>query len=148
MFSSTSSASLPFRAVLVAGCIAGCGGKKQASQTNPEPATVTSEDIARSPGEPVEEQLMARFPGVTVLRTSGGTVVRIRGATSLNGTNEPLYIIDGIRVRPGLDGALAGLDPHDIAMIQVLKDAVSMVTYGGDAANGVIIIKTKRAPPR
>ena len=144
MFSSTSSASL----LLLAGCVAACGGKKQTSQTNPEPATVTSEDLARSPGEPIEEQLMARFPGVTVMRTSGGTVIRIRGATSLNGTNEPLYIIDGIRVRPGLDGALSGLDPHDIAMIQVLKDAVSMVTYGGDAANGVIIVKTKRPPPR
>lgn len=144
MFSPTSSASL----FLLAGCVVACGGRKQASKTNPEPATVTAEDIARSPGEPVEEQLMARFPGVTVLRTSGGTVIRIRGATSLNGTNEPLYIIDGVRVHPGLDGALSGLDPHDIAMIQVLKDAVSMVTYGGDAANGVIIIKTKRPPPR
>ena len=144
MFSSTLPASLLLPAVL----IAACGGKKQASRTNPEPATVTSEDLARSPGEPVEEQLMSRFPGVTVLRTSGGTVIRIRGATSLSGTNEPLYIIDGVRVRPGLDGALSGLDPHDIAMIQVLKDAVSMVTYGGDAANGVIIVKTKRAPPR
>ena len=144
----TSAASRVLTAALLVGSIVACGGKKKTAQSNPEPATVTSEDIARSPGEPIEEQLMARFPGVTVLRTSGGLVIRIRGATSLNGTNEPLYIIDGVRVRPGLDGALAGLDPHDIALIQVLKDAVSMVTYGGDAANGVIIIKTKRPPQR
>jgi TonB-dependent SusC/RagA subfamily outer membrane receptor len=86
---------------------------------------------------------MSRFPGVTVTRTSNGIAIRIRGATSLRGSNEPLYVIDGMRIRPGPDGSLAGLDPHDIEMIQVLKDAVSMVTYGGDAANGVIVIKTK-----
>ena len=86
---------------------------------------------------------MSRFPGVTVTRTSNGIVIHIRGATSLRGSNEPLYVIDGMRVRPGPDGGLAGLDPHDIETIQVLKDAVSMVTYGGDAANGVIVIKTK-----
>lgn len=89
---------------------------------------------------------MSRFPGVTVQRTSNGIAIRIRGATSLHGSNEPLYVIDGIKIRPGQDGSLAGLDPRDIEMIQVLKDAVSMVTYGGDAANGVIVIKTK--PPQ
>ena len=134
------------RVLLIAGFIVACGGKKQQSQTTPAAPTVTSDDIARSPGESIEDQLMSRFPGVTVLRTARGTAIRIRGATSLNGTNEPLYIIDGMRVRPGSDGVLAGLDPHDIEMIQVLKDAVSMVTYGGDAANGVIVIRTKRPP--
>jgi TonB-dependent SusC/RagA subfamily outer membrane receptor len=109
---------------------------------------VNSEDIARSPAEPIEEQLMTRFPGVTVTRTAGGIAIHIRGATSLSGNNEPLYVVDGVRVRPGADGSLAGLDPHDIERIQVLKDAVSMVTYGGDAANGVILIKTKGPRPR
>jgi len=107
---------------------------------------VTSADIGRTPTEPIEEQLMSRFSGVTVTRTSSGLVIRIRGATSLNGSNEPLYVIDGMKVRPGPDGALAGLNPYDIEMIQVLKDAISMVTYGGEAANGVIVIRTKRPP--
>jgi len=142
----TSSALRILSASLLVVCPVACGGKNKQSQTTPASPTVTSEDIARSPGESVEDQLMARFPGVTVVRTNRGTVIRIRGATSLNGTNEPLYVIDGIRVRPGLDGGLSGLDPHDIEMIQVLKDAVSMVTYGGDAANGVILITTKRPP--
>jgi len=106
---------------------------------------VTSADIGRSPTEPIEEQLMSRFSGVTVTRTANGLAIRIRGATSLNGSNEPLYVIDGIKVRPGPDGTLAGLSPYDIEMIQVLKDAISMVTYGGDAANGVILIRTKHA---
>ncbi len=91
---------------------------------------------------------MTRFPGVTVTRTSRGLAIRIRGASTFRGDNEPLYVIDGIKIRPGPDGTLAGLDPHDIELIQVLKDAVSMVTYGGDAANGVILINTKRAAPR
>jgi len=91
---------------------------------------------------------MSRFPGVTVTRTSRGLSIRIRGTTSFNGTNEPLYVIDGMKIRPGPDGSLAGLDPREIERIQVLKDAVSMVTYGGDAANGVIVITTKRASRR
>jgi TonB-dependent SusC/RagA subfamily outer membrane receptor len=105
---------------------------------------VTSDDISRTPSAPIEEQLMSRFPGVTVTRTSTGIAIHVRGATSLQGRNEPLYVIDGMRVQPGPDGGLSGLDPHDIETIQVLKDAVSMVTYGGDAANGVIVIRTKR----
>jgi TonB-dependent SusC/RagA subfamily outer membrane receptor len=143
----TSSPARVLPAALLIATFAACAGHKT-SQSRPAGATVSSEDIARSPGEPVEEQLMTRFPGVTVMRTSSGTSVRIRGATTFNGNTEPLYVIDGIRVRPGLDGTLAGLDPHDIEVIQVLKDAVSMVTYGGEAANGVIVIKTKRASKR
>jgi len=139
---SSSSQVLPV-ALLFVGCIAACG-KKEPDQSRPANPTVTSQDIARAPGQAIEEQLMSRFPGVTVSRTANGIAIRIRGATSLHGSNEPLYVIDGMRVRPGTDGSLAGLDPHDIEMIQVLKDAVSMVTYGGDAANGVIVIRTKR----
>jgi len=84
---------------------------------------------------------MSRFPGVTITRTPNGIAIRIRGGTSIRGANEPVYVINGIRVNPLPDGTLAGLDPRDIEMIQVLKDAVSMVTYEGP--NGVIVIKTK-----
>ena len=139
----TSSATRVLPVVLLVGSIAACAGHKRAD-SRPAAPSVSSEDIGRSPGEPIEEQLMSRFPGVTVTRTSSGLAVHIRGATSINGGNEPLYVIDGVKVRPGPDGTLAGLDPHDVEMIQVLKDAVSMVTYGGDAANGVVVIKTKR----
>jgi len=140
---SSSSQGLPV-ALLFVGCVAACAGNKTPADSRPADPSVTSADIARSPGQPIEEQLMSRFPGVTVTRTSTGIAVHIRGATSFRGESEPLYVIDGMRVRPGPDGGLTGLDPHDIEMIQVLKDAVSMVTYGGDAANGVIVIKTKR----
>jgi len=140
---SSSSQVLPVALLLVAS-IAACARNKEPAQSRPASPSVSSQDISRAPGQPIEEQLMSRFPGVTVQRTSNGVAIHIRGATSLHGSNEPLYVMDGIKIRPGQDGTLAGLDPHEIEMIQVLKDAVSMVTYGGDAANGVIVITTKR----
>jgi TonB-dependent starch-binding outer membrane protein SusC len=106
---------------------------------------VTSEDLDRQPGQPIEQVLMGRFPGVTVERTSnGGVAVRIRGTTSIRGSNEPLYVIDGVEIEPGPGGSLAGINPHDIASIQVLKDPAETAMYGVRGANGVIVIKTKR----
>ncbi|HVH66787.1 MAG TPA: TonB-dependent receptor plug domain-containing protein [Gemmatimonadales bacterium] len=105
---------------------------------------VTSEDLDRQPGQPIEEVLNGRFPGVTVTRTpDGGVSVRIRGTTSIHGSNEPLYVIDGVEIQPGPNGSLSGINPHDIASIQVLKDAAETSLYGVRGANGVIVIKTK-----
>jgi len=88
---------------------------------------------------------MGRFPGVTVTRTpDGGVAVRIRGTTSLRGSNEPLYVIDGVAIQPGPGGSLTGINPRDIASIQVLKDPAETAVYGLRGANGVILIKTKR----
>src|SRR5205814_6693821 len=72
-----------------------------------------------------------------------GIAVRIRGNSSINGNLEPLYVIDGLVIQPGPGGALVGINPHDIASIEVLKDAASLSYYGVRAANGVILIKTK-----
>ena len=72
--------------------------------------------------------------------------VRIRGGSSIQGNNEPLYIIDGIPIEPGPNGSLTGINPNDIASIEVLKDAASTTLYGVRGANGVIIIKTKHPP--
>jgi TonB-dependent SusC/RagA subfamily outer membrane receptor len=108
------------------------------------PNTVTSEDLDRQPGQPIEQVLMGRFPGVTVMRTpDGGIAVRIRGPTSIRGSNEPLYVIDGVEIQAGPNGSLSGINPHDIASIQVLKDAAETSMYGVRGANGVIVIKTK-----
>jgi len=131
---------------LLVGLIAGCarGRSNAPPQSAPSASTVTSDDIAQAPGETIEEILMAKFPGVTVTRTTdGGLAIRIRGATSILGSTEPLYVLDGIKIHPGPDGGLTGINPYDIASIQVLKDVESMVMYGGQAANGVIVIKTK-----
>jgi TonB-dependent SusC/RagA subfamily outer membrane receptor len=96
----------------------------------------------------VEELLVGRFPGVEVWRVPGGLSVRIRGATTVMGSNEPLYVVDGMTIDPGPGGALVGLNPSDIASIEVLKDAGSTAMYGVRGANGVIVIKTKRGPDR
>lgn len=131
---------------LVVGLVSGCAHSGKTSQTSaPEGPTVTSEDIERSPGQPIERALEGRFPGVSVTRTpDGGIAVRIRGTTSLHGSTEPLYVLDGIPIQPGPNGTLTGINPHDIASIQLLKDPAETAIYGMRGANGVIIIKTKR----
>jgi TonB-dependent SusC/RagA subfamily outer membrane receptor len=79
-----------------------------------------------------------------VTRTpDGGVAIRIRGNSSISANMEPLYVIDGVEIQPGPGGALTGINPHDIASIEVLKDAASLAYYGLRAANGVILIKTK-----
>jgi TonB-dependent starch-binding outer membrane protein SusC len=133
--------------------VAACGqGSSQTSETPaPSPApsasTITAEELARTPIETPEKALMGRFPGVNVeYKADGGLVVRIRGgSSSLMGNNAPLYIVDGQPVATEADGSLKGINPNDIESIKVLKDAASTSMYGARGANGVIIIKTKRA---
>ncbi len=114
---------------------------------NPPPTTtVTAEDISRSPTVPIEDQLAAKYPGVWVSRSSdGGISIRLRGAsTTISGSKEPLYVVDGIAIQPGPNGALSGLSPYDIASIQVVKDATGTAMYGIRGVNGIIVIKTKK----
>ena len=108
-------------------------------------SVVTAEDIERVAVRPIEQVLMDRFPGVMVARTpDGGISVRIRGVSSFFGSNEPLYVIDGVPMQSGSDRILTGINPHDIASIEVVKDPVGTAIYGVRVANGVIVIKTKR----
>jgi len=108
---------------------------------------VTSKDITNDPSQPVEQALAGRFPGVEVNRTpDGGVAVRIRGGSSIMASNEPLYVIDGVEIAPGPNGALTGINPYDIDSIEVLKDATSTAMYGSRGSNGVIIIKMKKPP--
>jgi TonB-dependent SusC/RagA subfamily outer membrane receptor len=132
--------------------VAACGGSRteRTPRTDPaaEASTVTAAEIDRSaPGDqPIEKVLAGRVAGVNVTRTpDGGIAVRIRGASSVYGNNEPLYIVDGIPIQAGPGGALTGINPYDIESIRVLKDAADIAMYGSRGANGVIIVKTKRA---
>jgi iron complex outermembrane receptor protein len=100
-----------------------------------------------------EELLTAKVPGVQIIDNNepgGGTSVRIRGATSINASSDPLYVIDGMPMGTGAGGGLSAgrnplnfLNPNEIESITVLKDASSAAMYGSNAANGVILIKTK-----
>jgi TonB-dependent SusC/RagA subfamily outer membrane receptor len=133
---------------------AACGGGQPAPASAPAPnpsansATVKSETIEQSPKESVEKMLEGRVAGVVVSRTQdGGIAVRVRGASSFHGNNDPLYVLDGIPIEPGPDGALTGVNPHDIESIRVLKSAADVALYGARGANGVIVIKTKKPQP-
>lgn len=97
--------------------------------------------------------VVGKTPGVRITQNSGvpggGSVIRIRGGSSLNASNDPLIVIDGVPVdNGGIAGAanpLALINPEDIESFTVLKDASAAAIYGSRAANGVILITTKRA---
>lgn len=105
---------------------------------------VNNEELTRLPVAGVEQALQGRAAGVQVTQNTGapgeGVSVRIRGAGSINSSNDPLYIVDGI---PTAD-ALKILSPGDIENITVLKDASAAAIYGSRANNGVVLITTKK----
>lgn len=101
-------------------------------------------EIARLRVRRVEE-LLAHVPGVRVLPApNGGFTVQIRGATTINGHVEPLYIIDGVPVTLLPGEGLNWLDPAEILRLDVLKDPPETSVYGARGANGVIVIRTRR----
>jgi TonB-linked SusC/RagA family outer membrane protein len=106
-------------------------------------AVVDVQDIKDIPVGNAMKSLQGRVPGVFITTDgspNGGATVRIRGVGTL-GNNDPLYIIDGVPTKRGLQE----LNQNDIESIQVLKDASSASIYGSRAANGVIIVTTKKA---
>lgn len=107
-------------------------------------ATVKGADLVKSPATNLSNSIAGRMPGVTAMQNSGepgadGSSLRIRGSNTL-GNNDPLIVIDGVA---GRTGGLERLNPQDIESISVLKDA-SAAIYGARAANGVILVTTKR----
>ena len=107
---------------------------------------VSGEEIDRAGSDPIEKALEAKVPGIIVTRLPDGSLaIRIRGNTSISANAEPLFVIDGLSIQAGTGGALKGINPHDIASIEVLKDAASLSFYGVRAANGVIVITTKHS---
>ena len=105
-------------------------------------STVSVEELAKQNENNPVKALQGRVPGMNISadgNPSGAATVRIRGVGTLN-NNDPLYIIDGVPTKAGMHE----LNGNDIESIQVLKDASSASIYGSRAANGVIIITTKR----
>jgi len=134
-------------AAITASCArsGGAGQEPQPSAPSSSAGTVTADDISQQPGKSIEEVLAGRIAGVQVGRDeTGALTVRVRGGSSINGNNEPLYVIDGVTIQPGPGGSLAGVNPNDIASIQVLRDAMATAAYGVRGANGVIVIKMKK----
>ena len=134
-------------AVAMTSCAHPSGTSEEPQQPAPSSSngTVTAADISQQPGKSIEELLAGRIAGVQVGRDETGAItVRVRGGSSINGSNEPLYVIDGVSIQPGPGGSLAGINPNDIQSIQVLRDAMATAAYGVRGANGVIVIKMKK----
>jgi TonB-dependent SusC/RagA subfamily outer membrane receptor len=136
--------------VLASAC---AGGRGSGTARAPGPAegatavsTLTEDDFGTMRVARIEELLMGRVPGLTVLRSAdGGYSLRIRGATSFVGNDEPLIVIDGMPSMGGRSSqALAHLNPADVARVEVLKDAGALATWGVQGGNGVIVITTRR----
>ncbi|MDI9256500.1 SusC/RagA family TonB-linked outer membrane protein [Flavobacterium sedimenticola] len=115
-------------------------------------ATLTTKDFNKGTNVTAENLLNGRIAGVTVNSGGGapgtGSQIRIRGGSSLSASNDPLIVIDGLPVtnstNSGSTSILAALNPNDIESFNVLKDASASAIYGSRAANGVIIINTKK----
>lgn len=107
---------------------------------------VKSEKIAQQSSASLEDRLQGKVAGLMISTGSGqpgssDVKIRIRGTGSINGSNTPLYILDGVMIEPA---QFASLNNDDIADIQVLKDASATAIYGSRGSNGVIVITSKR----
>ncbi len=105
-------------------------------------AVMDNKSFKDQPVARIEDALNGRMSGVQVMSSGvpGGSMkIRVRGASSVNKSNDPLYVVDGIVRQTGLEG----ISPEDIQSIQVLKDASSTAIYGARGANGVVMVQTK-----
>ncbi|MDR1555841.1 MAG: TonB-dependent receptor, partial [Tannerellaceae bacterium] len=136
--------------------VIGYGSIKKSDLTGSVSSVKTTE-IQQTPMVSIDQGLIGRASGVQVIQTSGmpgaTASIRVRGSSSLQGGNEPLYVIDGFPVYSGAGfgntggktslSGLSTVNPSDIESIEILKDAAATAIYGARAANGVVLITTK-----
>src|SRR5690606_15451564 len=135
--------------------VIGYGTTKRVNLTTAQ-TTINSTDLERTVNTTIEQAIQGRSAGVYITQNSGqpggGMSVNIRGLSTINGSNEPLYVVDGVQIQPSGIGfgaqsssnPLAGLNPADIEDIQVLQGPSATSIYGSRATNGVLLITTKR----
>lgn len=127
-------------------------GSVKKSDLSGSVVAVKAEEMNRGAVTSPQELIMGKVPGLSVAQPNGqpggGSTIRIRGGASLNASNDPLIVIDGIPVSNdaalGTPSALSTINPNDIETFTVLKDASATAIYGSRASNGVIIIQTKK----
>lgn len=115
-------------------------------------ATVKAKDFNKGSISSPEQLINGKVSGVQIMSNSGsatsGSTIRVRGGASLNASNDPLIVVDGVPLElggiSGADNFLSMINPQDIESMTVLKDAASTAIYGSRASNGVIIITTKK----
>ena len=121
--------------------VVGYGVQKKSSVTGAI-SQLKSEDIQNRTIVNPQSALMGKTAGVQVVNTSNAPgsspTIRVRGYSS-NVSSDPLFVVDGVRLSD-----ISGIDPNDIASMEVLKDAASAAIYGAEAGNGVVLITTKR----
>jgi TonB-linked SusC/RagA family outer membrane protein len=126
--------------------VVGYGTVKKSDLTG-SVVSVKTEDVKNVPANSVERLLQGRAAGLQVVNASqdpgAGATIRIRGGSSLRGSNAPLVVVDGFPL--GDAGDLKQINPVDIVSLEVLKDASASAIYGSRGANGVILIMTKKA---
>nr|WKN34056.1 TonB-dependent receptor [Tunicatimonas sp. TK19036] len=130
--------------------VIGYGSQKKSDVTG-SVSSVEPKDFENEPIANVTQGLQGKVAGVNVTSGSGAPggnmIVRIRGNNSVIGSNDPLYVVDGVPIQGGNNGStnlLSTLNPGDIASIEVLKDASATAIYGSRGSNGVILITTKQ----
>ena len=109
--------------------------------------TVSAQEIKDLPVSQIGQKLQGRLAGVQINQTTGkpgqGISIRIRGQQSVSAGSDPLYVVDGFPIT----GSIGQINPDEIDDITVLKDAASTSLYGSRAANGVVLITTKKGKP-
>jgi TonB-dependent SusC/RagA subfamily outer membrane receptor len=119
------------------------GGSQAAAPQRNRNAVIDSTTIASAAGQPIEKIIADNVSGVKLAHAADGSLaLQIRGSASWTSDGQPLYVIDGVSMSQGAN--LAGINPMDIATIEVLKDATSTSMYGSRGANGVVLIKMKK----
>ena len=106
-------------------------------------AVMDNKSFKDEPVTRIEDALQGRVSGIEVMQSGvpgGDLKIRVRGVSSINKSNDPLYVVDGIVRESGLEG----INPEDIQSMQVLKDASSTAIYGARGANGVVLVTTKQ----
>nr|WP_225309549.1 TonB-dependent receptor [Larkinella humicola] len=114
--------------------------------------SVKEAELKERPAASLTQALAGRMPGVQVNNNSGRpggrTTIRVRGFSSINSSNNPLYVVDGVMLPQGnqnqFSSAIDYINPNDIVSVEVLKDASSTAIYGARGANGVVLVTTKK----
>ncbi|WP_159471176.1 TonB-dependent receptor [Dyadobacter sp. 3J3] len=121
------------------------GTQKKADVTGAV-TSISASEIKDIPVTQFAQKLQGKTPGVQISQTTGvpggGMSIRIRGAASISGSSQPLYVVDGFPIV----GDISNINPDEIETFSILKDASATALYGSRASNGVVLITTKRAP--
>ncbi|MBK0383819.1 TonB-dependent receptor [Pedobacter sp. SD-b] len=126
-------------------------GTQQKASVSSAISSVSAKEISSRPVADAAQALQGKVAGVTIVQNSGapggtgGTAIRIRGISSVTGTNNPLIVLDGFPLPDqGADNILNSFSPNEIESIDILKDAAAASIYGVRGSNGVVLITTKR----